>query len=247
MEVDTLSPEEAAALNRSFDKAHPRDILAWAANFFGDGGGGIVMTSSFGADSMCTIHLTTQFIPNIRIIMINTGYLFPETIQFMEEMRSRYKLNVIEYHTHNDPVIWLSINGEPDPRRRNNLDACCAANKNSVMDRAMKDLTPAAWVRGVRADQSTERSKMEILQWHQRNNCWAISPILRWSAKDIFYYMKEHNLPHHPLYERGYVSIGCNPETCTQPIGADDDQRAGRWAGSDKIECGINLDAPKGA
>jgi phosphoadenosine phosphosulfate reductase len=94
----------------------------------------------------------------------------------------------------------------------------------------------------VRADQTQERAKMQIVQWSGRYNCFAVSPILRWSSKDIFYYMKEHNLPHHPLVEKGYVSIGCNPLTCTRAIGAEDDPRAGRWAGSDKKECGINLD-----
>jgi phosphoadenosine phosphosulfate reductase len=234
-----FSAQDLATLNARFDTSHPRDILRWAADFFGDS---LVMTSSFGADALCTIHLATQSKPDIRIILINTGYLFPETIQFMEQVRSRFNLRVIEYHTRNDPVAWLTIHGEPDPRQRNNVDACCAANKNSVMDRAMADLTPAAWVRGVRADQSAERRSMQILQWLNRYNCWAVSPILRWSNRDIFYYMKEHDLPHHPLWEKGYVSIGCNPITCTRPVAADDDQRAGRWSGTDKKECGINLD-----
>jgi phosphoadenosine phosphosulfate reductase len=240
-----LTPAEAEELNARFDKsssAHPRDIIRWAAERFGTG---LVMTSSFGADSMCTIHLATQAIPDIRIIMVNTGYLFPETLAFMEDVRQRFNLNVLEFHTHNDPIVWLSINGEPNPRVRNNVDACCAANKNSVMDRAMRETRPAAWIRGVRADQTSERGKMKIIEWSERYNCWAISPILRWKARDVFYYMKEHGLPHHPLVDKGYVSIGCNPETCTRPVGADEDQRAGRWSGSDKKECGINLDEGK--
>jgi phosphoadenosine phosphosulfate reductase len=234
-----LAPDELERLNARFETGHPRDILRWAADLFGDG---LVMTSSFGADSMCTVHLATQIKPDIRIVVINTGYLFPETLQFMEEMRSRFRLNVLEFHTRNDPVTWLTVNGEPDPRHRQNPDACCAANKNSVMDRAMRDLAPTAWVRGVRAQQTEERSKMQIVQWHNRNNCWAVSPILRWSTRDVFYYMKEHNLPHHPLWEQGYGSIGCNPLTCTRAAGTDDDARAGRWAGTGKKECGINID-----
>jgi phosphoadenosine phosphosulfate reductase len=236
---EAFSESDLAALNARFNASHPRDILAWAANFFGND---LIMTSSFGADSMCTIHLATQAKPDIRIVVINTGYLFPETIQFMEEMRNRFRLNIVEFHTHNDPITWLTINGEPDPRVRNNVDACCGANKVAVMDRAMQQLAPAGWVRGVRADQSQERKKMQILQWQHRHHCWAISPILRWSSRDVFFYMKEHNLPHHPLWEKGYTSIGCNPLTCTRAIGSDEDQRAGRWAGTDKKECGINLD-----
>jgi phosphoadenosine phosphosulfate reductase len=153
---------------------------------------------------------------------------------------------VREYHTHNDPVTWLTINGEPDPKVRKDVDACCAANKNSVMDRAMKELSPAAWIRGVRADQSEARAKMKILQWNLRNNCWAISPILRWTAEDIHAYMLANDLEYHPMTERGYWSIGCNPETCTRPVAPGEDPRMGRWAGTDKKECGINLDLGSG-
>jgi phosphoadenosine phosphosulfate reductase len=184
--------------------------------------------------------------PDIKIVIVNTGYLFHETLVFMEEMRNRFHLNILEYRTKNDPVVWLSVNGEPDPRVRNNVEACCAANKNEVFDRAMKEIAPAAWIRGVRADQSKERSKMKHLQWSARNNCWAVSPILRWTNRDVFYYMKQHNLPHHPLWEKGYVSIGCNPATCTRAVGEGDDQRAGRWSGMEKTECGIHLDHAAG-
>jgi len=238
-ESSRFTPAELADLNARFDQAHPRDIVKWAVETFGDD---LAMTSSFGADSMCTVHLATQAKPDIRIIVIDTGYLFPETLQFMHDMRQQYALNTRVYHTRNDPVTWLTVNGEPDPRVRNNVDACCAANKNEVMDRAMRDVKPAAWIRGVRADQSAERSKMSIVQWSPRNQNWAISPLLRWSSRDVFTYMKQHNLPHHPLWEKGYVSIGCNPLTCTRAVGGDEDQRAGRWAGSDKKECGIHLD-----
>jgi phosphoadenosine phosphosulfate reductase len=236
-----FTPDELASLNATFDKSPPSDIVRWAASTFGDR---LLMTSSFGADSMCMIHLVSQMKPNIPIIFINTGYLFPETLQFMEQLRTEHQLNVREYHTPNDPVVWLSINGEPDPRVRNNRDACCAANKDSVMDRAMADLaTPGSgWIRGVRGSQTEDRAKSAILQWYARYQAWAISPILRWSSRDVFQYMKEHNLPHHPLWEKGYVSIGCNPTTCTRPISSGEDERAGRWSGSDKKECGINLD-----
>lgn len=242
MPKSDLSPEELERLNTGFETAHPRDICAWAYEKFGNN---LLMTSSFGADSMCTIHLATQVNPDMRIFVINTGFLFPETLSFMEEMRLRFRLNIVEYRTKNDPLVWLSINGEPDPRVRKNVKACCAANKNEVMDRAMRELAPAAWIRGVRADQTAERAKMKFVQWHERNKAWAISPILRWNSKQVFYYMKEHNLPHHPLWEKGYVSIGCNPETCTRPIdpeSGDASGRAGRWSGSEKKECGINLD-----
>ncbi len=204
------------------------------------------MTSSFGAESMCTIHMATQIKPDIKIVVVNTGYLFPETLTFMAQMRQRFNLNVWEYHSHNDPIVWLTVNGEPDPRVRENVDACCAANKNEVFDRAMRELAPDAWIRGIRADQSEMRSSVLPVQWSSRNNCYAISPILKWSARDIYLYMKKFDLPYHPLWEKGYTSIGCNPATCTRAVDPEDDQRSGRWSGTEKTECGIHLDQGAG-
>ena len=134
---DIISKGELDGLNARLEKLHPSEIVKWAAGLFGKD---LVMTSSFGADSMCTIHLATQVMPDIRIVFVNTGYLFPETLAFMEQVRTAYRLNVQEFHTRNDPIVWLSVNGEPDPRERRNVPACCGANKDPVMDRAMRDL-----------------------------------------------------------------------------------------------------------
>jgi len=244
--MSTSEPINLEEVNAKLEGAAPGEIVRWAAETFGARPGGLIMTSSFGAESMCTIHMAVSVMPRMKIVVVNTGYLFSETLGFMEAMRKRFDLNVWEFHTRNDPVVWLSVNGEPDPRERRNVDACCAANKNSVLDRAMKDLAPAAWVRGVRADQSDTRAKMQVVQWSSRNNCHAVSPILRWSSREIWQYMKLHDLPYHPLFEKGYVSIGCNPLTCTRAAGDGDDARSGRWAGMGKDECGIHLDTGAG-
>jgi phosphoadenosine phosphosulfate reductase len=230
---------DLADINRRFAKAEPEAICQWAAETFGSE---LIMTSSFGAESMCTIHLANQARPGLKIVVVNTGYLFPETLSFMQEMRQRFNLNIWEFHTQNDPIVWLTVHGENDPRVRNDIERCCGANKNEVFDRAMRTIAPGAWIRGVRADQSATRAEMEHVQWSKRNNCYAISPILKWSVRDIHAYMKKHDLPYHPLWELGYTSIGCNPITCTAPIGLGDDNRGGRWSGIDKSECGIHLD-----
>lgn len=237
----SLTPGSLPELNAPLD---PPDIVQWAAATFA---GRLIMTSSFGIESMCSIHLAISAQPQIKILFINTGYLFPETLAFMEQMRNRFNLNVLEFHSQNNPITWLTIHNEPDPAHRNNVDACCAANKNEVIDRAMRQLAPAAWLRGIRADQSAQRSAMDIVQWSARHQCYAISPILRWDKRQIHAYMKAHDLPYHPLWEKGYTSLGCNPLTCTQPLSLDaptDDSRSGRWPGLAKKECGIHLDSP---
>ncbi len=244
MSTSIVSPAfDVEKINADFQTRDPAELVQWAAETFGTD---LIMTSSFGAESMCLIHLAVSVRPDIPIVLVNTGYLFPQTLAFMEAMRQRFHLNVREYHSRNDPVVWLTVNGEPDPRVRRNVEACCAANKNEVFDRAMRELAPAAWLRGVRAHQSDHRATMQSVQWNKRVNCWAISPLLGWSHRDIHHYMKKHELPYHPLWELGYNSIGCNPETCTRPVGTDEDQRSGRWAGLEKKECGIHLDQGAG-
>lgn len=236
-------PFDVEKINADFQQRDPAEQIRWAAETFGTN---LIMTSSFGAESMCLIHLAISVRPEIPIVLVNTGYLFPQTLAFMEAMRQRFGLNVREYHSRHDPVVWLTVNGEPYPRVRQNVEACCAANKNEVFDRAMRELAPTAWLRGVRAHQSDHRAAMLPVQWNKRVSCWAISPLLAWNNRDIHQYMKKHELPYHPLWEQGYNSIGCNPETCTRPVGTDADQRSGRWAGMGKKECGIHLDQGAG-
>ena len=229
---------DAEAMNQMFERREPPEIVEWAVAQFGSE---LVMSSSFGADSALLIHMAVQAKPDIRVIFGNTGYLFPETHQFMEQLRLRFNLNVWIYRTKNDPIEYLRKAGEENPQWRNDIDACCAANKNEPMERAMRELAPKAWLRGIRRQQAETRKAAEFVQWHQRHNCYAISPLLKMSTRDIHFYMKQHDLPYHPLYEKGYASIGCNPLSCTRPIQPGEDPRAGRWHGSGKVECGINL------
>ncbi|HEY7116047.1 MAG TPA: phosphoadenylyl-sulfate reductase [Tepidisphaeraceae bacterium] len=239
MTTETAQNLDLTELNAMFETAHPSKIVEWAiANWGGDE---VVATSSFGAESALMIHLAIQHKPDIRIVMIDTGYLFPETWRHMEEMRRRFNLNVWVYRTKHDPIMWLREHGEGDPTWRNDDKKCCAANKNEPMDRAMKELRPKAWLRGIRRDQAKTRELARFVEWDERHNCYAVSPLLNWSGKEIYQYMKQHELPYHPLYEKGYPSIGCNPLSCTRAIQPGEDPRAGRWAGSGKVECGINL------
>jgi len=226
------------ALNPMFEKSTPQQVVEWAKVQFGRD---VVMSSSFGADSAVLLHMVTRAVPDVRIIMVDTGYLFPETHLFMEELRQRLNLNVWVYRTHNDPIAYLHRAGEGDPNWRKDIEACCAANKVEPFDRAMKQLRPRAWLRGIRRGQSESRKNVPFVVWDKRYDCYAVSPLLNWTARDVHAYLTENGLPYHPLREKNYVSIGCNPETCTIPIqiGQGDD-RSGRWAGTGKLECGIN-------
>jgi phosphoadenosine phosphosulfate reductase len=241
--VATANPKSAAeqldldTLNPMFEKSDPSEVVRWAAAQFGDD---LVMSSSFGEQASVLLHMAVQHLPSIKIVFVDTGYLFPETYRFMEEMRHRFNLNVWTYRTLNDPIAYLHRAGELNPFERTNVKACCAANKNEPFERAFRELKPKAWLRGVRRQQTEERKAMKFIEWH-RHGCWAVSPLLNWTTRDVHNYMKKHDLPYHPLVEKGYLSIGCNPLTCTRNVLPGEDPRAGRWSGSDKVECGINL------
>jgi phosphoadenosine phosphosulfate reductase len=224
-------------LNELFEKQHPSKIIQWAAGQFGDG---LVMTSSFGDQAAVMLHLASTVKPDIKVVFIDTGYLFPETHQYMEQLRRRLNLNVWTYRTRNDPIAYLAAAKEDDPTLRKDTNACCAANKNEPLERAMRDLGPHAWLRGIRRGQAQTRADAKVLEWSPRYGCYAVSPILNWTSRDVGLYMKEHDLPYHPLVERGYLSIGCNPLSCTRPVQLGEDPRSGRWSGTGKLECGIN-------
>jgi phosphoadenosine phosphosulfate reductase len=225
-------------LNQLFEKQEPSTIVEWSANQFGPD---LIMSSSFGAESALLIHMAIQVMPGIKIVFVDTGYLFPETHQFMEQLRQRFDLNVWTYRTRNDPIAYLHHAGEGDPTWRKDIDSCCGANKNEPMERAMRELAPKGWLRGIRRNQADTRRNAAFLEWSARYQCHAVSPLLNWTGREIYAYMKKHDLPYHPLYEKGYLSIGCNPLSCTRPVQAGEDPRAGRWSQADKVECGINL------
>jgi phosphoadenosine phosphosulfate reductase len=232
LDLDTLNP--------LFETRGPEQIVEWACAQFGRD---LVMSSSFGAESALLIHMVTRHLPDVRIIMVDTGYLFPETFAFMEQLRRRFDLNVWVYRTRQDPIAYLHQAGEENHTWRKDVDSCCAVNKNEPFERAMKELSPRAWVRGIRRNQANTRKARTFVEWSRRYNCYAISPLLNWSSREIYAYMKRHDLPYHPLYEKGYASIGCNPLSCTRPIQLGEDPRSGRWSGKGKTECGINIDS----
>jgi phosphoadenosine phosphosulfate reductase len=238
--MPTLTDQiDVDALNAMFETTTPSRIVEWAVAQFGDE---LVRSSSFGAESALLIHMAIQHRPDIKIIFTNTGYLFPETFAHMEALRSRFDLRIWTYRSRHDPIEYLATAGETDPTMRKDINACCAVNKNEPFDRAMNELAPRAWLRGIRRNQADTRKNRQFVEWSTRYKCYAFSPLLNMSSKDIYNYMKQHDLPYHPLYEKGYLSIGCNPLSCTRSVLPGEDPRSGRWAGSAKVECGINLD-----
>jgi phosphoadenosine phosphosulfate reductase len=212
------------------------DIIAWAVDEFGDG---LALSSSFGADSAVMLHLATRVKPDIKVITVDTGFLFPETVKFRDELVRRLELNLFIYRPGVPREVFLAEHGM---MWRSSPDACCAFNKREPFDRAKSELGVRGWMTGVRREQSATRSRAPVVQ-HDHLGLVKVCPIVMWTARDVHYYLVENELPYHPLRAKGFLSIGCHPEDgyCTTRVKPGEDPRSGRWAGFDKTECGLHV------
>lgn len=192
-------------------------------------------TSSFQTQSVVLLHIISRIDNSIPIYFINTGYLFPETIAYKDNLVRLFNLNVIDLKPQVPKILQRDANGNllftSDP------DYCCYLNKIQPLDSILADYD--VWINGVRADQSKVRAEL-FEEDFAPHNVIRFHPMLDWTKQMIYQYIREHNLLRHPLDEKGYVSIGCEP--CTAKILLDDDERAGRWKGMKKNECGLNTD-----
>ncbi len=223
--------KELAALNARFEQASAEDILRWAWETFGPS---VVASSSFQTQSVPLLHLISRVCPAMPILFIDTGFHFPETLAFRDDLQARYGLNIVTVHPEITKSELFRRYGEGLYRR--DPDLCCYINKVRPMQKALEG--KLAWVTGVRRDQTAHRAKLRTLEL-QPTGILKIHPLLRWTKEDIAAYRERHQLPVHPLYHLGYLSVGCAP--CTRPVLVGENERAGRWADSGKTECGLHL------
>lgn len=221
------------AINARFEGAPAEDIVAWAHETFGQG---LVMTSSFGAESALMLHLVTRLVPKIPVIFLDTGYLFPETYQFAEELTRRFHLDLHVYVPAMTAARQEALYGRLYEGSEDDIAKYNRINKVEPMDRALRELRARAWIAGLRRSQTEFRARLKpvVLQ----DGIYKIHPILGWSQDDVARYMAEHDLPYHPLYHFGYRSIG--DVHSTVPTREDQDARDGRYLGRAR-ECGIHL------
>jgi phosphoadenosine phosphosulfate reductase len=216
---------------RLVDKS-PQEILRWAVNRYHPR---LTMATAFGAEGCCLIHMLADIEPGVRIFNLETGYQFPETLEVRERIKSRYgieveliqpDLTVAEYEKkHRGPLYVI----QPDQ--------CCYDRKTVPLRRAVVGYE--AWISAIRRDQTSHRARADVVQWDSKFNLVKVNPLLSWTKREVWAFIMEHNIPYNPLHDRGYPSIGCWP--CTRPVSDGDDERAGRWAGSAKKECGLHV------
>ena len=218
-------------LNQEFEGKTAAEIIRWAADEFGPD---LAMSTSFGAESAVLLHLATLVKPDIPVLFTNTGFHFKETLEHRDLLVKRLKLNLRELKPEIPNDQFLAQYGklyERDP------DACCAMNKIAPFENGLKDYK--AWITGIRRNQADTRKSSEFVE-NYRDQLVKVSPLLNWNGKMLWDYAKKYDLPYHPLWEKGYLSIGCSPENCTRPVKLGEDPRSGRWAGTGKVECGIH-------
>jgi phosphoadenosine phosphosulfate reductase len=204
-------------------------VLRWAGDTFGDD---FAITSSM-ADGLLA-HLASRAVPGIRVIFLETGYHFAETLGTRDWIASALPVTVVNVH----PDLTVA---EQDAQFGSQLhdrdpDRCCSIRKVAPLARTLSGY--AAWGSGVRRDESAARKSTKLIDWDAKREMIKINPLAAWTQADVDAYIDEHQVPVNPLVELGFASIGCAP--CTQPVAPGEDPRAGRWAGRAKTECGIH-------
>lgn len=225
-------------VNAQLKGADAASIIQWATETFRQG---LILTSSFGAESALMLHLSVQAQPDIPVVVIDTGYLFPETYQFIDLLSKRFSLNLKVYQSPISPARMESTQGRLwELGNVEALNTYDQIRKVEPMQRALKELGVTAWLAGLRSNQTSHRASLRTVE--KQNGVYKIHPILGWSSKDIYEYFKKHDLPYHPLYEQGYSSIGDMHSTRSVTEGMN--ARDGRFQGL-KQECGLHLPESK--
>jgi phosphoadenosine phosphosulfate reductase len=226
---------DLAPINERLDRAKAEQIIEWADQTFGEG---LVMSTSFGIQAAVMLHLVTRVIPQIPVIWIDTGYLPPETYRFADQLTEQLDLNLKVYQSPISPARMEALYGQlwqqKDLEALNRYDQI---RKVEPMQRALQELGAIAWLAGLRRDQTAHRQSLQPLV--QQGQRYKVLPILDWNARDIYQYLTAHDLPYHPFFDQGYVSIG--DWHSSRPLTADDEnERDTRFHGL-KQECGLHL------
>ncbi len=220
-----LSPGEVRERAQALSAADAETILRWTVETFS---GKTALTVSFGGGGVVLGHLISRIDRTVPVIFLDTGVHFAETYAFKERFAQQYGLNLVELRPLTDP----------GPLYQTDPDRCCWIRKVEPLERAIVGFD--AWISAVRQDQSDTRSATELVEYHEVGGrpIVKVFPLARWSRADVWRYIREHGVPYHPLLDQGYASIGCWP--CTRPTAPGEPERAGRWSGTTKRECGLH-------
>jgi phosphoadenylyl-sulfate reductase (thioredoxin) len=231
--------EELARLAGALEGAAPERILAAVAERFP---GKVGFATGFGAEGCVLIDVAARARIPLDVFTLDTGFLFPETYALWKRLEARYGIVIRAVRA---PRLrpgyagsTLGVNGpEEDPTPwQTDSDRCCELRKVLPLRAELARLD--AWATAIRRDQTPDRAGARVVEWDEKFGLVKVSPLAAWTARDVWAYVRAHDVPTNPLHEQGYTSIGCAP--CTTPVVAGEDPRAGRWRGRQKTECGLH-------
>ncbi|HEV3119667.1 MAG TPA: phosphoadenylyl-sulfate reductase [Gemmataceae bacterium] len=232
MITQTFSRQDIESTNVALATGTPEQILRWAVEVFHPR---LTMATAFGAEGCCLIHMLAEIEPTVRIFNLDTGYQFQETLDLRERIKERYGIEVEMVRPELTVAEYEAEHGGPLYRIR--PDQCCHDRKVVPLRRAVAGYD--AWISAIRRDQTSHRAAAGVVQWDAKFSLVKVNPLLNWTKKDIWAFIAKHDVPYNPLHDQGYPSIGCWP--CTRAVADGEDERAGRWSGSVKKECGLHV------
>lgn len=225
--------DEVSRAAEALEGSEPEEVLRWAVDAYGDG---LTLSVSFGnPEGMILLDMLSRITDEVRVFSLDTGFLFEETVRFREEAMDRYglPLDVVGSHLSVEEQV-----GRYGPRMYTcKPDLCCQVRKVGPQRKHLENY--GAWATGIRRDQTPDRASTPVVGWDEYFGVAKISPLAAWTSAQVEGYVREHDVPTNPLLKMGYRSIGCEPQT--RPVGEGEDARGGRWADSEKTECGIHI------
>lgn len=234
MQQERPSADELTALGDRLDRQSPQAILAYALERFAPR---IVLACSFGAEDVALIDMIHRIRPETPLFYLDTDFLFAETYALRDRVATQYGLastQLIQVKSRLTPEQQAAQYGEAlwlrDP------DRCCQMRKVEPLTRVLDGY--AAWITGIRRDQTPARAHARVVEWDARFGLVKVNPLAAWTSADVWGYIKDNDVPYNPLHDRHYPSIGCTH--CTAPVLPGDDPRSGRWKNSAKTECGLH-------
>ncbi len=230
--TDITTSQKASTTDLDLEAASAVERVRWAYEQHGEQ---LVLSTSFGVQSAVMLHLVTTQIPEIPVIFVDTGYLFPETYRFADELTQRLNLNLKTYVPRQTAAQQEAIHGKLWEKDLEGLERYNRINKVEPMNRAVTELGATAWLSGLRRNQSSSRGERPVAQ--QQNKILKVYPIIDWNDRDIYNYLTENDLPYHPLWDMGYVSVG--DWHSTSKLGAGMTAEETRFGGL-KRECGLH-------
>ena len=221
-----------AEVSRLLEGASAEEIITWAIKIFFPQ---LTMATAFGPEGCVILSILAKIEPRVRVFNLDTGYQFQETLELRDRIARELGIEVELAQPETSVEEYEQTHG--GPLYKTNPDRCCFDRKIQVLRREVVGYR--AWISGIRRDQSPHRANAPIVGWDKKFGLVKINPLANWKKGQVWQRILDENIPYNPLHDQGYPSIGCRP--CTRPVLFGEDERAGRWSGTGKTECGLHL------